>query len=149
MADEVKDAPRKVPWSMVLGVAVNGLFALAFMITVLFTLGNLEAAQSTPTGYPIIEVFVSATKSKGAATALMSLTIFNGVVSLFNGLASTTRLTWVFAKDHGLPFSGFLGYVSFVPAILLLKVLFLGVYMLTSSEYRFTQHSASRLTPSA
>ncbi len=111
MSDEVIDAPRKVPWSMVVGVAVNGLTALLFMITVLFTLGNLDAAETTPTGYPIIQVFYSATRSKGAATALMSLTIFIGVVSLFNGLASTTRLTWVFAKDHGLPFSNFLGYV--------------------------------------
>ena len=112
MSDEVIDAPRKVPWSMVSGVAVNGLTALLFMITVLFTLGDLELAESTPTGYPIIQVFYSATKSKGAATALMSLTLFIGVISLFNGLASTTRLTWVFAKDHGLPFSNFLSYVG-------------------------------------
>ena len=112
MSDEVIDAPKKVPWSMVVGVAVNGLTALLFMITVLFTLGNLEAAETTPTDYPIIQVFYSATKSKGAATALMSLTIFIGVISLFNGLASTTRLTWVFAKDHGLPFSNFLAYVG-------------------------------------
>ena len=100
---------------MVLGVAINGFLALAFIITVLFTLGDLETALQTPTGYPIIEVFYQATKAKGAATLLMSLTIFNGIVSTFNGLASTTRLTWVFAKDHGLPFSHFFGYVSLCP----------------------------------
>lgn len=97
---------------MVLGVAVDGLLALAIMITILFCLGPLEDALNTPTGYPIIQVFYVATKSKAAATVLMSFTIFNGIVSLFNGLASVTRLTWVFAKDHGLPFSEFFGYVS-------------------------------------
>ena len=97
---------------MVLGVAVDGILAFAIMITILFCLGPLQDALDTPTGYPIIQVFYVATKSKAAATALMSLTIFSGLVSLFNGLASTTRLTWAFAKDNGLPFSNFFSYVS-------------------------------------
>lgn len=112
MSDEVKDAPKKVPWSMVIAVAGNGITAFLFIITVLFCLGDLTTALETPTGYPIIQVFYTATGSKAAATAMMSVLIFIGVVSLFNGLASTTRLTWVFAKDHGLPFEHFLGYVS-------------------------------------
>jgi choline transport protein len=112
MSDEVRDAPKKVPWTMVLGVAVDGICALAIMITILFCLGPLQEALDTPTGYPIIQVLYVATKSKAAATALMSLTIFSGVISLFNGLASVTRLTWVFAKDHGIPFADFFSYVG-------------------------------------
>lgn len=102
---------------MVLAVAIDGVFALAIMITILFCLGPLDEALDTPTGYPIIQVFYVATKSKAAATTLMSLTIFSGIVSLFNGLASTTRLTWAFAKDNGLPFSHFFSYVSALPSI--------------------------------
>lgn len=112
--DEVRDAPKKVPWTMVLAVAVDGILALAMIITILFSLGPLQGALDAPTnGYPIIQVLYLATKSKAGATALMSLTIFCGLVSLFNGLASTTRLAWAFAKDHGLPFSGFFSYVSY------------------------------------
>ena len=96
---------------MILGVAVDGILAFAIMITILFCLGPLQDALDTPTGYPIIQVFYVATKSKAAATALMSLTIFSGIVSLFNGLASTTRLTWTFAKENGLPFSSFFSFV--------------------------------------
>ena len=91
---------------MVLGVVVDGTVAHAILITNLFCLGNLEDALNTPTVYPIIQVFYVATKSKAAVTALMSFAIFNGIVSMFNALASVTRLTWVFAKDHGLPFFG-------------------------------------------
>ena len=91
--DKVRDAARKVTWAMILGVAVDGILAFAIMITILFCLGPLQDALDTPTGYPIIQVFYVATKSKAAATTLIPLTIFSGIVSLFNGLASTTRLT--------------------------------------------------------
>ena len=114
----MKDAPRKVPWSMVIAVAADGLTSYLFIITVLFCLGDLNEALTTPTGYAIIQVFYSATGSKAAATAMMSTLIFIGLISLFNGLASVKRLTWVFAKDHGLPFENFLGYVSELAAYL-------------------------------
>lgn len=113
MSDEIVDAPKKVPWTMVIGVAVDGAVAFAMMITILFCLGPLEDVLAAPTnGYPIIEVLHVATKSRAAATVIMSLVITCGITALFNGLASTTRLTWAFARDHGLPFSGFFSYVS-------------------------------------
>jgi choline transport protein len=119
MSDEIVDAPKKVPWTMVIGVGVDGAVALAMMITILFCLGPLDGALTAPTnGYPIIEVLYVATKSRAAATVIMSLIICCGVTALFNGLASTTRLTWAFARDHGLPFSGYFSYVSARPMFL-------------------------------
>jgi choline transport protein len=115
MSDEVKDPQRKVPRSMVYSIVINGGTALAFMIVLLFTLGDLETVLATKTGYPIIEVFYQSTQSKAGATVLMSMLTFNGLVSLFSCLASVSRLTWAFARDHGLPFSDFFGYVSSSP----------------------------------
>lgn len=113
MSDEILNAPKKVPWTMLLGTSVDGLFALGMMITLLFCLGPVESALDAPTnGYPIIQVLYVATKSRAATSVIMSMAIFCGIVSLFNGLASTTRLTWAFARDHGLPFSDFFSYVN-------------------------------------
>ena len=96
---------------MVYGLAINGAMSFAFMICVLFCLGDPEAALTTPTGYPIIEVLYNATGSKAATIALMSFVIFNGMIAMFSSLASVSRLTWAFARDHGLPFSEFFGTV--------------------------------------
>lgn len=96
---------------MIYAIVINGSMALAFMIVVLFTLGDLQTVLYTKTGYPIIEMFYQATRSKVGATVLMSMLIFNGLVSLFSCLASVSRLTWAFARDRGLPFSNFFGYV--------------------------------------
>ena len=111
IGDEVKDAPRKVPLSMVYAILVNGATALAFMITVLFCLGDLETALTTPTGYPIIQVVYGATGSKATTTAFVCFIIFNGLIAMFSSLASVSRLTWAFARDKGLPFSNVFGAV--------------------------------------
>jgi choline transport protein len=111
MSDEVKDAEKKVPMSMVLGLAINGAMSFAFMITILFCLGDPEVALTTPTGYPIIQVAYGATGSKAATIALCSFIIWNGMIAMFSSLASVSRLTWAFARDNGLPFSSFFGYV--------------------------------------
>jgi len=97
---------------MVMSVGINGLFSFGFIICVLFTLGDFNAALNSPTGYPIIEVLFQATNSNAATTALMSLIVFSGVVALFGTLASVSRLVWAFARDKGLPFSNFFSYVS-------------------------------------
>jgi choline transport protein len=97
---------------MVTSVFVNGGLSFAFIICLLFSLGDLDAALTTPTGYPIIEVFSQATKSNAATIVLMSLIIFSGLVALFSSLASVSRLVWAFARDRGLPFSTFFAHVS-------------------------------------
>jgi choline transport protein len=112
IGDEVKDPSRKVPHSMVWSVVINGGMALAFMIAVLFTLGDPATALATPTGYPIIQVLYGATKSKAGTTVIMACVLWNGLIALFSTLASISRLSWAFAKDHGLPFPEFFGYVS-------------------------------------
>lgn len=98
MADEVKDAPKKLPLAMLSSLAINGIMALAFNITVLFCLGPLDTAMATPTGFPIIQVMYGATQSKAATTFLVSGILFNGMVVQSNTLASVSRLTWAFGK---------------------------------------------------
>jgi choline transport protein len=55
---------------MIMTVVINSIFAFAFIICLLFTLGNLETATASAAGYPIIEVYYEATKSK-AGTNIM------------------------------------------------------------------------------
>ncbi|KJK60991.1 amino acid permease GABA permease [Aspergillus parasiticus SU-1] len=112
MAEEVKDARRTVPRSMVYSVLINGIVALGFTIGLLYTMGSLEDALNTSTGYPLLEIFYAATKSNTAASGMLMMFILPGFVALLNGLASVTRLTWAFARDEGLPFSSYFVHIS-------------------------------------
>jgi choline transport protein len=99
---------------MVTSVVINGGLSFAMIITLLFTIGDLEAVATTPTGYPIIQILFQATKSNAATTVLMTLIVAIGIVALFGTLASVSRLVWAFARDGGLPFGQIFTHVSFI-----------------------------------
>jgi choline transport protein len=77
----------------------------AFIITLLFTIGDVNKVTNTSTGLPLIEVLYEATKSKNPTNFLVSMPAAILFFTQFNVLASTSRLIWTFAKDNELPFS--------------------------------------------
>jgi len=116
MAAEVKNAPLRVPQSMVLSVLINGVLAWATMITILFCMGDPTTVSQTPFGLPIVQILLDSTGSPASTTAIMFFILFVGVVAVFSTLASVSRLTWAFARDKGLPFSNFFGKVMKIAA---------------------------------
>ena len=111
MSEETRDAATTIPKVLLLTIAINGTLAFAFLIAVLYSIGNVNAALNTSTGYPIIEIFYQATGSKSAASAMESAIIVVACCAIFGTLASVSRLTWAFARDGGLPFSKFFAHV--------------------------------------
>lgn len=57
---------------MCASVIINGFLGLGMLIAVLFCLGNLDDALSTPTGFPFIEIFRQATNSTSGGTVMVS-----------------------------------------------------------------------------
>lgn len=95
---------------MVLAVGLNAIMFLAMAIVILFCAGDLDRVTSAQ--MPILEVYYQATKSKWAANNMVLMQALIFLVSLFNTLASISRLYWGFARDKGLPFSTIFSYVS-------------------------------------
>ncbi|GAB1218426.1 hypothetical protein ATERTT37_007680 [Aspergillus terreus] len=69
MSEETRRARQAVPRSMFYTVVVNGVLAYGIVICILFTMGSIEAAQSS--SFPIIEICQQATGSVKAATAMI------------------------------------------------------------------------------
>lgn len=111
MSEEVKDAARNVPIAIAWGYFSNGIMAIVLIITFLFAMPSVEDALNDPTGFPFLYVFKNATSTAGVngLTAITLLTvIFSNI--LFN--ASTSRQTFAFARDKGLPFAKWIGKVD-------------------------------------
>src|SRR5436189_5989959 len=90
---------------MIIAVTLNSVMQLAFMICVLYSIGDFDKVANTPTLIPIIEVYYEATKNKHATNILVVMMLLILYIALFNIFASTSRLIWCFATDKGLPFS--------------------------------------------
>jgi len=112
MSEEVRNAPKTIPKILMWTIAINGSMAFAFLIGLLYSIGDVDAALKSATGYPIIEIFYQATGSKEAATAMMAGIIIIAFASTFGIMASVSRLTWAFARDGGLPASTWFAHVS-------------------------------------
>lgn len=112
IGEEVRRASTTVPRVMIINVVVSGIMAFGMVLTLLFCVGDIDAALGTPTGYPIIQIFYQATGSTKGATVMMSAIIIISFCSSFGIMASTSRLTWAFARDRGLPFSEYFAAVS-------------------------------------
>jgi choline transport protein len=64
MSEELRDAARVLPKSMILTTICNGAMGWIILITFCMVLGNLDDVISSPTGQPYIAVFYNVTKSK-------------------------------------------------------------------------------------
>jgi amino acid transporter len=111
MSEEIKDAGKTVPRAMLGSYFLNGALGLVFLISYMFMLTDIDAALEHVTGYPHIWVFEQAVGPAAVVVlnVIPTILIFAGTLS-FN--LSTSRQTWAFARDKGLPFSSWLGHVN-------------------------------------
>ncbi|KAF7908453.1 uncharacterized protein EAF01_004208 [Botrytis porri] len=76
MSEEIRNPSLVVPRSIILSIILNGSMGLAMIIPILFCLGDIDAALSTNTGYPFIEIFFHATRSVSGSTTMASLVVY-------------------------------------------------------------------------
>lgn len=92
-------------------ILLNGTLGFAVVLAFLFCIGDVDKALTSPTGYDFIEVFFNATKSHAGTSVMAAIPTALVICASFGFLASASRLTWAFARDKGIPFSGFLSHV--------------------------------------
>ena len=112
IAEEIEDAGKALPQSIMWSVYLNSGMGLIMAITLCFCLGDEEDVLKTETGYPFIQIFFNATKSHAATDVMVSIIIITIVFSAISVLATASRQLWSFARDKGLPFSGWFATVS-------------------------------------
>ena len=102
MSEEIQDAAINVPRAMVYSTLVNGILALAMLITFLFCAGEISDAESS-SPYPFVPIFARLVGSDSGAIAMASLVVILQFCSCIAATATASRMTWSFARDHGLP----------------------------------------------
>jgi choline transport protein len=102
MSEESHHASVNIPRVMIWSVVINGIAGFAYILTILYAITDIDEVLTigTNTGYPIIGVFQQATHNPHAATAMLCAVILVFTMALFGAQASTSRLTWAFARDQ-------------------------------------------------
>lgn len=88
------------------------MMALVMGVTFIFSIGDLHSVLATPTNQPFIQVFYNSTQSYAGATIMTSIIIVMLGSTCVSETATASRQLWSFARDGGVPLSGWLSYVS-------------------------------------
>ena len=123
MSEEMKNAARDMPRAMFGSVVVSGILTFPYIIALLFAVGDIDDLLASPTGSPITQLFVNVTGSNAGGIALNCIITIIATVATTGTpfpirmlttdfLASSSRTTWAFARDNGIPFPKFFAHVS-------------------------------------
>lgn len=110
IAEEVRDAAKTVPRSMLSVFGVNMLITFACWITIIFAIPDIPAALADPSLYPVVYVFKQSMSIKWVTvelTLIVALVLFANVCYL----TAVSRDLFAFARDGGFPFSEWIAAV--------------------------------------
>lgn len=93
-------------------VIVNVTLVFIVIVTVCFTIGDVESVGATPTGYPFIQIFFNATQSYAGTNVMTAIIIVMLSACAVSEVAAASRQIWSFARDAGLPGHSWLSKVS-------------------------------------
>ncbi|KAH9896736.1 APC amino acid permease [Cubamyces lactineus] len=108
MSEETHNARTAVPWAIVCTVGISSLIGWVVNVVFAFCMGtDIESIIDNPIGQPTATIFFNSFGRNGTL-ALWSLVAFAQFMVGANGLTVASRQMFAFARDRGLPFSGFI-----------------------------------------
>ncbi|KAE8151702.1 amino acid transporter [Aspergillus avenaceus] len=111
LAEEVHKPERSIPIAILCTVLLGFVTSWFYCISMFFSVTNLDEILESPTGVPILALFYQALQNKAGAIVLEALILVTGIGCQIACQTWQSRLCWSFARDHGLPVSGFLAKV--------------------------------------
>lgn len=121
MAEEVQNASYVIPRAMMWTWLGNGLMGWIMAITFCFCVKDTVSILATPTGVPVIQVFLNTTGSTAGANGLTAMLLVIGIFACVAVMATNSRQLFAFSRDNGVPFSKFFSKVSRLTSIVALR----------------------------
>jgi energy-coupling factor transporter transmembrane protein EcfT len=112
MSEELRDASKTLPRSMLWTTFVNGSMGFVMLVTFCSVLGSIDDALASPTKQAYLYVFYNSTQSVAGASVMGALVISMAIFCNLSITATSSRQLFAFARDQGIPFSSTFAYVS-------------------------------------
>lgn len=112
LAEETQNASTVIPKAIIWAYCINGVLVFAMLITVCFCWVDPDLYLNSKSGFPFLDLLTTATQSTSKAITIGGVLVALLVLAIVNYMASTSRQVFAFARDNGLPFSGWAGAVN-------------------------------------
>ncbi|KAL1873623.1 hypothetical protein VTK73DRAFT_810 [Phialemonium thermophilum] len=110
MIEEIPRPQVEGPKIMLLTICIGTFTGFVFLSCQLFVLTDIDAVISSAAG-PLLEILYQATRSRGGATCLLLFPLVCMLFTTTSLMTTSSRMSYAFARDRGLPFSRVLAKV--------------------------------------
>ena len=95
---------------MIACVAIGVSTGFIFLVILLFVAGDINGVISSTAG-PLLQILYNATGSRAGAVCLLIFPLMCQLFATTSIMTTSSRMTWAFARDGGLPASRFFAKV--------------------------------------
>ncbi|KAF5648425.1 choline transporter [Fusarium tjaetaba] len=111
LVEEIPSPRKNIPRVIWLSVTIGAITGFIFMVACLFCIVDMSIVTDPTTGLAFMDLLKQTVGLQGG-TVLLTLFIVNGVGQGIGIVTTASRLTWGFARDGGLPWSGYFAKVD-------------------------------------
>ncbi|KAI0137522.1 amino acid permease [Xylariales sp. AK1849] len=104
MIEEIPEPHIQGPRIMVYCIGIGMGSGFVFLSCLLFCINNLDDVIDSAAG-PLLQIFMDATNNKAGSTCLLMFPLVCMLFTTTSIMATSSRMSYAFARDRGLPFS--------------------------------------------
>lgn len=102
LAEEIPRPKKIIPRILVVVILSQAVVGVVWILTLGFSITDLEAITATSTGVPVLELIRLATGSNAAAIVFCIILMINNGTSALGAAVAMSRQGYAFARDGGL-----------------------------------------------
>ncbi|KAF2197540.1 amino acid permease [Delitschia confertaspora ATCC 74209] len=110
MIEEIPNASVEGPKIMIYCVGIGAFTGFVFLVSLLFVAGDIDQVIASPAG-PLLQILYNATRSHAGAICLLLFPLICLLFATTSIMTTSSRMTYAFARDGGLPRSKFFAKV--------------------------------------
>lgn len=110
MIEEIPNPKVEGPKIMATAIGIGTFTGFVLVTCLMFTLTDVDEVNSSSAG-PLLSILYQATRSKAGAICLLIFPVICMVFTSTALMTTSSRMSYAFARDHGLPFSHFFARV--------------------------------------
>ncbi|PQK15205.1 hypothetical protein BB8028_0005g07190 [Beauveria bassiana] len=104
MIEEIPDPQRQGPKIMLYCIGIGIFTGFIFLTCLLLVTKDIDAVIKAPWG-PLLQVFMDATNSKAGSVCMLIFPIVCMLFTAITIMCTSSRMSYAFARDRGMPFS--------------------------------------------
>lgn len=104
MIEEIPRPHIQGPRIMLYCIIIGMLTGFIFLSCLLFVVSDIQTAINSPFG-PLLQIFMDATNNRAGSTCLLMFPLLCMVFTTTALVCTSSRMSYAFARDRGMPFS--------------------------------------------